>query len=570
MPFQYEGYRSPFANSIAELMLRRGDIAARQAEQSGNAWAGAAQTIGQAVAAIPQQIQQAKRADTADQFNTIRLNEEKAGLAERDIFKKTLRDTPMINENGMKVYDIPTLTQSLSAQGADPTTYIKPLQEINQTYRDFNASRLAVITQGAQKVKAAGDDPDLALHFLTGIEDNGVYSKEQIGQFRDLITSGGQPAVAKLTSYLIGPQKGEVVPAGATVADPITHQPLFTAPPKPGDGQHVINGQLVGAEGQPIGAPIPPQTPPKSLQSKSVLVDGKPVEAVFDPTSGKLSVNGVDVTAKAKPVPPASVQIYNQQAAEGKGEVSDTAKGIAEYRIPPPSPRSMASGAGKALMEQVMRANPGYDASQFPARSKMRIAYTSGSQAQQLTALNTAVEHLGKLDDMATALNNGSFKPGNQAYNWVRTTFGDSAVTNYRFATDIMSGELATAMKKSGATDVEISKVTKSLSDANSPKQLSDAIRKVAIPMIGGKASTLDQQWKQVMGDQDPFSVYTPGAKAVIQKFGDGNEGGGGAHTSTMPANVSAVLKGQKPGRYTLSDGSVWLVQADGSIQKGS
>src|SRR5438094_310035 len=459
MPFQYEGYRSPFANSIAELMLRRGDSAARQAEQSGNAWAGAAQNIGQAVAAIPSQIQQAKRADTADQFNTIRLNEEKAGLAEREIFKKTLRDTPMINENGMKVYDIPTLTQSLSAQGADPTTYIKPLQEINQTYRDFNASRLAVITQGAQKEKAAGDDPDLALHFVTGIEDNGVYSKEQIGQFRDLITSGGQPAVAKLTSYLIGPQQGEV---------------------------------------------------------------------------------------------------------------SDTAKGIAEYRIPPPSPRSMASGAGKALMEQVMRANPGYDASQFPARSKMRIAYTSGIQAQQLTALNTAVEHLGKLDDMATALNNGSFKPGNQAYNWVRTTFGDSAVTNYRFATDIMSGELATAMKKSGATDVEISKVTKSLSDANSPKQLSDAIRKVAIPMIGGKASTLDQQWKQVMGDQDPFSVYTPGAKAVIQKFGDGNEGGGGAHTSTMPANVSAVLKGQKPGRYTLSDGSVWLVQADGSIQKGS
>ena len=39
MPFQYEGYRSPFANSIAELMLRRGEIAARAAEQSGNAWA---------------------------------------------------------------------------------------------------------------------------------------------------------------------------------------------------------------------------------------------------------------------------------------------------------------------------------------------------------------------------------------------------------------------------------------------------------------------------------------------------------------------------------------------------
>src|SRR5207237_10019041 len=199
-----------------------------QAEQSGNAEEGAAQNIGQAVAAIPGQIQQAKRADTLDQMNTLRLNEAKTGLAERDIFKKTLRDTPMITENGMKVYDIPTLTQNLNAGGVDPTVYIKPLQEINQTFRDFNASRLAVITQGAQKVKAAGDVPDLALHFLAGIEDNGVYSKEQIGQFRDLIKSGGQPAVAKLTSYLIGPQNGEVVPAGGTVTDRITHEPGFT------------------------------------------------------------------------------------------------------------------------------------------------------------------------------------------------------------------------------------------------------------------------------------------------------------------------------------------------------
>src|SRR5438067_13175390 len=86
MPFQYEGYRSPFANSIAELMLRRGDIAARQAEQSGNAWAGAAQNIGQAVAAIPAQIQQAQRADTIDQFNTLRLNDAKQEQAGREYF----------------------------------------------------------------------------------------------------------------------------------------------------------------------------------------------------------------------------------------------------------------------------------------------------------------------------------------------------------------------------------------------------------------------------------------------------------------------------------------------------
>lgn len=71
MPFQYQDSRAPAAGSIAELMLRRGDIAAQQAQQvgaaqaraaeaRGNAWASAAQNIGQSVAAIPGQMQQAK------------------------------------------------------------------------------------------------------------------------------------------------------------------------------------------------------------------------------------------------------------------------------------------------------------------------------------------------------------------------------------------------------------------------------------------------------------------------------------------------------------------------------
>ena len=36
-----------------------------------------------------------------------------------------------------------------------------------------------------------------------------------------------------------------------------------------------------------------------------------------------------------------------------------------------------------------------------------------------------------------------------------------------------------------------------------------------------------------------------------------------------VPAAVAAALKGQKPNKYTLSDGSVWIVGADGSITPG-
>ena len=127
MPFQYEGYRSPFANSIAELMLRRGDIAARQAEQSGNAWAGAAQTIGQAVAAIPQQIQQAKRADTIDQMNTLRLKQAQQEQAGQESFDTLLKgDTLPAGVQGPRqdsyltsdgLFDVPKLNARLNQIG---------------------------------------------------------------------------------------------------------------------------------------------------------------------------------------------------------------------------------------------------------------------------------------------------------------------------------------------------------------------------------------------------------------------------------------------------------------------
>ncbi len=226
-------------------------------------------------------------------------------------------------------------------------------------------------------------------------------------------------------------------------------------------------------------------------------------QSIYDQTYGAGGVNP-DGTAKA-PV------------------VSNTAKMIAEYRMPPPSPRAVASGVGKALMEQVATANPEYDAKEYPKRSQIMKDYSPGGKiGLQLGSLNTAIEHMGLLDDYAKALKNGSFTPGNALYNKVRDIFGSKAVNNYEFARDVMSGELATAMKRSGATDKEIEKVTDRLGGSRSPEALAGAIREVGIPMIAGKARVLDEQFHspQAMGEKDPYSVYTPGAKAVVDRLG--------------------------------------------------
>lgn len=196
------------------------------------------------------------------------------------------------------------------------------------------------------------------------------------------------------------------------------------------------------------------------------------------------------------------------------------ARAIAENRVPPPSSRSMASGVGKALMERVMAINPTYDATQFPSRNKMRTAFTSGPQGQTLNSLNTAIEHLDQFVGFAKTMGNGQFQSSNELKNWVKTQLGDSAPTNFDGIKTVLSGEVAGALKKSGATDTEIEHVERSMKSAGSPAQLFDYATKVVIPALGSKAHTYDSQWKATMGEKDPFSVYTPGAKAVLDKYG--------------------------------------------------
>lgn len=211
---------------------------------------------------------------------------------------------------------------------------------------------------------------------------------------------------------------------------------------------------------------------------------------------------------------------YGQPGADGSPAASPLAKAMAEYRSPPISPRSMASGPGKALMEEVLRLNPDYDATQFPTRQKTRIAFTSGPQSETISSLNTAIGHLDQFVDVAKALENGNFRPGNEAHNWLKATFGDSAPTNFEGIRGIMAGELASAFKKSGATDQEIASVQAAIQSKNSTRQLVDYATTIAIPALGSKVANRNAQYRQVMGEKDPFKVLSPDAERVLVKYG--------------------------------------------------
>jgi hypothetical protein len=92
--YQYSTWTNPLSATIAELLQHQGDIRARQAltvgeaqaraaEQSGNAWGQAIGGIGQTIAAIPQQIQQAKQQQLQSGVLQSQIDSAKALAAER-------------------------------------------------------------------------------------------------------------------------------------------------------------------------------------------------------------------------------------------------------------------------------------------------------------------------------------------------------------------------------------------------------------------------------------------------------------------------------------------------------
>lgn len=546
-PFQYSNFENKFAGSINDILARRGDIAAAAAqragvilsngtraigdiqargqEQAGQAIAGAVGGAVQAVGAIPEHAAALQAQDVQRQGQQLDLQAKQRQTADLQALDKAYQDS-----GGNRDAIINALPGHLRSKvAADFETFDKAHAEASELQQKADAAKTSAFASAGMAIRGHGYDPTAAQLTISDMKRKYAGDKPALAQLQQFEEALHADPTPERVRQMIDPilqadpktredltkeaadaetkanHEREDKARGVTAAE-AAKRDLQTA--KDQDARRGFEGRRVAAE---------------EANARTAGSREKREQSVYDQTYGVGGTNP-DGTPKAAPV-------------------SATAKAIAAYQLPPLTGRAATTGPGRAIMEQVLQSNPAYDGTQFPTRSKMRVAYTSGNQSQQLGSLNTAIEHLGVLDDMAKALDNGSFKPGNELYNTVKTMFGSSDPTNFAFARDIMSGELATAMKKSGATDTEIEKVTKSLDGAGSPKQLSDAIRKVALPMIGGKASTMQQQYRAVMGDKDPFSVYTPGASAVLERFK------AGPHTPAAPVVPAAGGgKGGGPG----------------------
>jgi len=154
--------------------------------------------------------------------------------------------------------------------------------------------------------------------------------------------------------------------------------------------------------------------------------------------------------------------------------------------------------------------------------------FTKGKGGQQLTAYNTALAHLDTLQTLASALNNGDVQAVNRVAQRFKQETGNPAPTNFEAAKNAMAGEVASALKASGATDQEIEKVDQTFGRAQSPQQLEGAINTYR-SLLNSKAHQLQGQYSAGMQGKPNFQ---PQASPAGDKSGGDffSKFGGTAH----------------------------------------
>jgi len=214
------------------------------------------------------------------------------------------------------------------------------------------------------------------------------------------------------------------------------------------------------------------------------------------------------------------LQAASLRAQAGTGSPEDNAsvaQGIADYRLAPPS---LARGANKAVMAKVLELNPSYDGTFFPTAQKTQNAFTSGTPAKSVNAINTALSHLGTLSEASEALRNNDIKVLNRIANTFGEQVGKDPVTTYKTIVHRVGPELVTAYVGAGGGQGERALAEKDFDPANGPDQLKSNIA-ISAKLLESKAGALQKQYSdgtQGRGKLNLLSALTKvkggGAKA--------------------------------------------------------
>lgn len=349
MAFVYPEIRAPYVGSLADTMLRQGDIAARgaeqlgaiqaqQAQQTGSAWAGAAQNIGNAFAAVPGHIEAQRHQQLVDanlKSETVQRNQQIQTAQRLDQTKQRIgaliSDPSILNEDGtINVKGIIGKMSSLPDGAAGPVeppdvgaiaSIVDPINDhilkaraSKKQWEDDKTNALARIASTAYTLgtpKSPEEQPSYLEHAHVGIAaalKSGLITQDDANRF--LVPMVEHPeATPKMLQAIAATNTLAPIKVGKEdrLVNPLNpQQTLLDAVSTPKTEAELAadasNPQSrTAAQSKMAFDMITAAKNHPTFELKPGRVDGKLVPAMLDPRTGRLSYNGEDVTERWQP-----------------------------------------------------------------------------------------------------------------------------------------------------------------------------------------------------------------------------------------------------------------------------
>ena len=232
-------------------------------------------------------------------------------------------------------------------------------------------------------------------------------------------------------------------------------------------------------------------------------------------------------------------------------KIATQVKALAEGRMAFPSGFALRSGYWQNMLQAVSQFDPSFDAVNYNARAKTRNDFTSGKSAQNITSFNTAIGHLGTLNDSIDALNNTNYPSYNRFANSVSQESGDTRyqVARQKFDTakQAVTDELTRAFRGSSGNVSDIDRWAGTLDAAQSPAALKSAVQQ-AIQLLHSRIDAVGDQYNRGMGTTaDPLHLLSPKAQQTIRRLEGGSPGaphGGAPAQVKTSADYNRLPKG--------------------------
>jgi hypothetical protein len=165
-------------------------------------------------------------------------------------------------------------------------------------------------------------------------------------------------------------------------------------------------------------------------------------------------------------------------------------------RVPPAQKESFLS--------QLSQKYPDFNQGTFGVEKKETTAFTSGTQGQQLGAIETARNHMQTFKQTADALDNDNLLLANKIGNAIGMQFGSDKTTNFQIARSAFAGEVGKAFAGANVGVSDRQDLLDKINSASSPAQLK-GYADTADDLLAGKQKSLKDSYDKGMQGKPNF-----------------------------------------------------------------